>query len=183
MKKMWLVLVMIGICVIYFFSIQYRNEDRVTSSRKANIQRKFKAKKEQIINEGLKTPQSPVEINNEMMKAFYSRSSTKEDIESYVEITRMLYTEQLLSLNDASMQEEALLEEIENEEKAMYLLQSEIKAINTGQKDDETTIEVLYYTVKGDIIRIYTVKKEKDSWKIDGWENMEVSAEDDKTEE
>ncbi|PHV71187.1 hypothetical protein CS063_05705 [Sporanaerobium hydrogeniformans] len=194
MKKGLLILVMIALCGIYFVSMQNRGAKIVRKSQGISVEEKLKKAQEEIVGKDFSSPTDIIEMNNELMKIFYSSYSADEDISTYVETIRMLYTNELKVLNEKAEQEAELRRERAlHDSKPLVLLSSEIKEtqLKGNQNGDaskealntEGIVSVLHYTNKQDINRDYFIQKEDSEWKIAGWEDRVDNIEEKQVEE
>lgn len=177
MKKLLLTLVMVGICVIFFFSVRGRGKTVNTDSQTIRLEKELASCKEQLEQDYPETPKEVVEIYNKLMGLLYSSSMKDQYITTYVEIVRELYSKELLELNTQEAQEMGIkLSREEQIDSPLIIIGSEVQEVirvkeNDSIKEDDVQVEVTYYMNSGDINRTYHLIKEDDKWKINSWED------------
>lgn len=178
MRKMLLVLVMFGLCISYFLIVSQRNRNSIFNIRKTNIQKELEKYNDKLDQQYPDTPQELIEINNAVMKNFYSRDMKQEWIDLYVQTIRKLYSENLLGSNLEEEQKVFLLEEIQqkDDKEKMILLASEVEETTHLSEAYEAEVKVIHYTNKGDINRLYQVTNSSGEWKIDSWEDVKTES-------
>ena len=172
---------MIGLCIFYFVSVQKKTSTPITSLKKPNIEKQLESQQTQILDQYPKTPQALIEFHNELMRTYYRSQKNAQETELYVDTIRLLYSNELLQLNDRALQISGLLQEAETyKQTPIILLKSETKEIDFLEKEDKATMRVIHFTNKSDINRLYTLKKQDGLWKIDEWkDDNQAEAKDD----
>ncbi len=195
MKKVIIFFVLIALCGFYFISMQNRGRQITRGNRKESIQEKLVEAQDEIVSKDFNTPVELIEMNNKLMGLFYSSYRAEEDISKYIETIRMLYSERLRGIVEQAQQEATLRQEIAIYTKPLVIIKSEVKETHSvmekegGSSKEKTSgeesviVRVMHYTNKQDVERNYFVKKENNSWKIDGWEDSKKETKEDKTEE
>lgn len=175
MKKLLVILVMLLLCVGYFYAVRANNPRKKYAQREIQkIEQGIKEVKDNLTSAYPKTAEDVIEYHNKMMNYQYSRYMQEEYVKPAIETVRMLYSKELLELNSIESQEDALLKEIRaNKEQSVFILQS--KTISTRYDAEETTaiVKVVHSTNIKDMTREYVLIKEEESWKINGWSNVE----------
>lgn len=175
MKKLLVILIMLLLCVGYFYAVRANNPQKKYAQREIQkIEQGIKEVKEQLTSAYPKTAEEVIEYHNKIMNYQYSRYMQEEYVKPAVEIVRMLYSKEILGLNLVESQEESLLKEIQaNQQQSVFILQSKI--ISTRYDSEETTavVKVIHSTNIKDMTREYMLIKEDGNWKISGWNSVE----------
>lgn len=183
MKKGIVILIMILICSVYFFSVKRTVKD-IEKEGVMRIDRLLQKEKTKLETEYPQTVEQLLKINNELIKLEYSRDMMPELAPLAVEIARLMYSSELLMLNDAELQVELLVEELaRNLENELYVIGSEIQDISYKQDSELLTAAVLHYTTNGDVKRDYKLREEEGKWKIYNWEDSPLPRSENKVEE
>lgn len=177
MKKLVLIVIMIMICVFYFFASKNREQFDLSSKSRIeeeNIATQLNNMQELLNNNYPKSAKEVIEKNNELMNLFYKEAMQDEYIEQYIEVMRMLYSDELLELNSIEEQRAniELSRLVSTNELIMYgsNIENELKLKENGKVlDDTVIIEVTHYANVGDIKRSYTLVKQDNGWKIESW--------------
>lgn len=191
MRKAIAVLIMLGVCSIYFLAMKSQDVADVVDT--VAIQEKLKADMnerieriiEQIEAEYPATPKLLIEVSNEIMEVQYSEAwEPDNELEKQTLLAlRLLCSNRLLELNTYNKQIENLRTElIKNHTEGVYLNNSKIESINFLTPDD-AFVEVIYDTTKGTQKREYTLVKEEGLWKIYSWKDLGPVSEDQVVEE
>lgn len=170
---------MVGICVMFFFSVKNRGQMNSTVakiSETKDIAGRLGAIEEKLDENYPTSPEEVIAVNNDLMSILYKKEMTDDYVAQYVTEIRKIYSKGLLSASSSEAQGEAILKE-RAEQKAVptILISSEIEEVikvkaNGKVSDEVVQVEVMHYTNKGDIKRVYTLVKENDLWKIDRWD-------------
>ncbi|MDF2596169.1 MAG: hypothetical protein K0R69_2510 [Clostridia bacterium] len=178
MRKMLLVFIMFGLCISFFLIVSQRNGTSFFTTRKTDIQKEFEKHNETLDKQYPDTPQQLIEINNAVMKNFYSKDMEQQFIDSYVQTIRRLYSEELLTSNSEEDQKAFLLAELQQEDdkEKIILIASKIEETTHLSEAYEAEVKVIHYTNKGDINRLYRVTNNSGEWKIDAWEDLKTES-------
>ncbi len=181
MKKLGIAIFMMVIIGIYIFSIRNIGKDsndvkgNDESGVKLKISSELQKLDEKIREEYPDTPKEVVQIHNEFMSIGYGSKMTEDDITSYVDKIRDLYSEEFKKLNSVEAQKQHLIDEINSNEKDSFtIISSDIDDVTIINDNDETEIAevtVKHFTSQGELMRTYTLIKENEQWKICSWEN------------
>ncbi len=175
MKKVLVVLLMLLICLAYFYSVRTNSpQKKVAAREKEKIQKGLQQVTDELTNNYPKTAEMVVEYHNKIMNYQYSQYMQEELVRPAIEATRMLYTKELLELNAAEFQENALLQEIQsNKQRSLFILQSKIMSTRYNADETAAVVKVIHATNVKDMVREYMVVKEDGYWKISGWSSVE----------
>ena len=191
MRKALAVLIMIGICSIYFIAMRSKGVSVGTEKAEASLKTSIEMDKQikeitEKINENYpETPKLLMEVANEIMQVQYSKEWEPEsELENQTLLAlRLLYSKELLMLNSYEKQIENLrMELIKNHEDGIYLKETRIDSIKFISADN-AVIMVFNETNKGTQKREYTLVKEEDLWKIYSWKDLNQEGEDTYLEE
>lgn len=191
MRKAIAVLIMLGVCSIYFLAMKSQGVADVVDTvaiqeeLKADMNERIERIIEQIEAEYPATPKLLIEVSNEIMEVQYSEAwEPDNELEKQTLLAlRLLCSNRLLELNTYNKQIENLRTElIKNHRENVYLNKSTIESINFLTPDD-TFVEVVYDTTKGTQKREYTLVKEEGLWKIYSWKDLGPVSEDQVVEE
>ena len=175
MKKMLIIFIMIGLCIGFFFMVNNRKFETTDKSKKIDIEANLKEQNEKLDKNYPSEPKEIIEIHNQLMSYLYSQNMKDEYIELYVDTVRKLYDKELLDLNTKIDQKNFIIMDREkNKEKPMKLLGSKIEEVTINNAEAE--IKVIHYLDKGDLSRIYTLKRESGLWKILSWESAKENS-------
>lgn len=191
MRKAIAVLIMLGVCSIYFLAMKSQDVADVVDTvaieeeLKADMNERIERIIEQIEAEYPATPKLLIEVSNEIMEVQYSEAWEQDnELEKQTLLAlRLLCSNRLLELNTYNKQIENLRTElVKNHRENVYLNKSTIKSINFLTPDD-AFVEVVYDTTKGSQKREYTLVKEEGLWKIYSWKDLGPVSEDQVVEE
>ncbi|MDA3730021.1 hypothetical protein PBV87_00640 [Niameybacter massiliensis] len=191
MRKAIAVLIMLGVCSIYFLAMESQDVADVVDTvaiqeeLKADMNERIERIIEQIEAEYPATPKLLIEVSNEIMEVQYSEAwEPDNELEKQTLLAlRLLCSNRLLELNTYNKQIENLRTElIKNHTEGVYLNNSKIESINFLTPDD-AFVEVIYDTTKGTQKREYTLVKEEGLWKIYSWKDLGPVSEDQVVEE
>lgn len=191
MRKAIAVLIMLGVCSIYFLAMKSQGVADVVDTvaiqeeLKADMNERIERIIEQIEAEYPATPKLLIEVSNEIMEVQYSEAwEPDNELEKQTLLAlRLLCSNRLLELNTYNKQIENLRTElIKNHTEGVYLNNSKIESINFLTPDD-AFVEVIYDTTKGTQKREYTLVKEEGLWKIYSWKDLGPVSEDQVVEE
>lgn len=191
MRKAIAVLIMLGVCSIYFLAMKSQGVADVVDTvaiqeeLKADMNERIERIIEQIEAEYPATPKLLIEVSNEIMEVQYSEAwEPDNELEKQTLLAlRLLCSNRLLELNTYNKQIENLRTElIKNHRENVYLNKSTIESINFLTPDD-AFVEVVYDTTKGTQKREYTLVKEEGLWKIYSWKDLGPVSEDQVVEE
>ncbi|WP_053984919.1 hypothetical protein [Niameybacter massiliensis] len=191
MRKAIAVLIMLGVCSIYFLAMKSQDVADVVDTvaiqeeLKADMNERIERIIEQIEAEYPATPKLLIEVSNEIMEVQYSEAwEPDNELEKQTLLAlRLLCSNRLLELNTYNKQIENLRTElIKNHTEGVYLNNSKIESINFLTPDD-AFVEVIYDTTKGTQKREYTLVKEEGLWKIYSWKDLGPVSEDQVVEE
>ena len=185
MKKLGVVIFMVIVIGLYAMSIKNAGKDEKNSSTKeeTNIGQDISIRladlSKKIDEEYPSTPKEVIQMHNELMSIGYSSQISQEEISSYVEQIRKLYSEEFKELNPIEEQEEMLVNEIvHNSNDSLIIINSQTSDViiiqnNYEDEPDMAEVVVKHSTNQGDLIRKYTLIEETDRWKIHGWAKNE----------
>lgn len=191
MRKAIAILIMLGVCSIYFLAMKSQDVADVVDTvaiqeeLKADMNERIERIIEQIEAEYPATPKLLIEVSNEIMEVQYSEAwEPDNELEKQTLLAlRLLCSNRLLELNTYNKQIENLRTElIKNHTEGVYLNNSKIESINFLTPDD-AFVEVIYDTTKGTQKREYTLVKEEGLWKIYSWKDLGPVSEDQVVEE
>lgn len=182
MKKFFAVLLMIGICVGFYFSVK----DRIPEAIKINTQGESYTAKKLIEDENKaieeqypETPQQVMEAYNKLLKIGYGNKMSEEYVELYIDTVSKLYSSELLAMNSVDTLKTAFKAELADEENRVYIIDAKMlgvieKVTEEGKTPTEVTIQVNYYTKKSEFLRTYYLKNEQEQWKIYSWKDSNM---------
>lgn len=177
MRKFWIVLFMIVMCVAYFFYVREKATAPQETVVAIQVNEKFAEIKKQLESEYPSTPKEVMQVYNELMGYAYCSSMKDTYIDAYVDDLRLLYSKGILENNTKEQQVAALtLERIQKEDAPLIIISSTVEAVIKTQvgdtiSDTSAQVEVKHFTNQGNFTRTYTLVKEDGKWKIDKWQN------------
>lgn len=183
MKKLGVGLFMMVIIIIYIVSIKNIGKDDSNNNNYAsgnvtqNISARLSELEDSIEKEYPDTPKKVLELHNEFMAVAYSSQMSKEDVPSYVEKIRGLYSQELNDLNSKDTQQQSMMQELDDNSKESFIILSsqigDVTVINNSNEGEMAEVMVKHSTNQGELIRMYKLIKENEQWKIYSWENEE----------
>lgn len=183
MRKGILIVIMIGICIVYFFSFKIRNEVLRQSSNSINIEEKLASYESQLLDAYPTAAQEVVRMYGDIIAIYYRGQMKEVYIEKYVDVVRMFYSQEINTLNTRQEQIEQLkLELMAAKDNPIILLKTEILETHHVNEDSDTIVKVKHFTNKNDIERSYYLKKQNGKWKITSWEDKKTDKETNKVE-
>lgn len=180
MRKALAMLIMISVCSIYFIAMKNKGIDQVSTPNMdvikvyEELNQQASELTTQIENEYPQTPKLVIEAANELMKLQYSKEGVLESKVANQTLLglRLLYSKELLALNDYETQlKELELELSNNHQKDFYLKEARIESIQF-ENVDYALVNVFNETNKGMQQRKYTLIKEEGLWKIYSWTDL-----------
>ena len=184
MKKLCVSLFMMVIIGVYIVSMKNVGKDTndMSGNKDVNISQNTSARLKEL-GEKIKqdypdAPKAVIQMHNEFMGIGYSSQMSKEDIPSYIEKIRPLYSEELKELNSVEVQTAEFIAEIDkNLEDSFIIISSQIGDVTIIKDSDEEEPKIAEVMVKhssnqGDLVRTYRLVKENEQWKINSWENL-----------
>lgn len=186
MRKGFAILIMLLVCSVYVISI--KQDPKGSNEKKGSVDLNKQISKLEILNAEIQqnypsTPKAVIEANNRIMSYHFSKDMTPEEVGIAVDTLRLLYSKELLELNDRQQQIDQLTLEILNTQlEEAYLEESTIDTIEFVD-DYLTIVEVSYHLSSGKNLRTYYVIRENGQWKIHSWEDSVSMSQDTDTEE
>lgn len=182
MKKFFAVLVMIGICVGFFFSVRDRIPEAIeinTEGRAYTSRKLIEAENKKIAENYPATPQQLIESYNKLLKVGYGNNMSEEYVDLYIDTVSQLYSSELLEMNSVESLKETFKAELEDQENAVHIIEAKTlgvieKAKADGGEATEVSLQVNYYTTSAEFLRTYYLKKEQDKWKIYSWKDGQM---------
>ncbi|WZL82228.1 hypothetical protein QBE53_03710 [Vallitaleaceae bacterium 9-2] len=176
-----LILVLVIGGIVYYYGLQGRENQDNESSGILTDERILELSQSttelaNFISSVKETPEQVVRTNSIIRKMTYSGEYNEAEVESLVNMQRMLFQEELLEHNPKEFHHIMIRSELEQWEKA------ELKIIGSEylpakyQSDDTAIVKVIFYTndPNRDIYAQYVlVKNALDQWEIKGWMGAE----------
>lgn len=166
MRKFILIVLMIAMCTSYFIYVK-----KTPDAGEMKVAERIERNKDSIESSYPSTANKVIEEHNELMSILYSHKMNMQCVDAYIEAIRMLYSDELLTLNSVEEQKAGIIAEVNNtEEENTIITTSEIKQVLVDKENKNIAqIEVIHYTNKGVVNRTYEVVNEKSMWKINNW--------------
>ncbi|MGL4363021.1 MAG: DUF6715 family protein [Cellulosilyticaceae bacterium] len=183
MRKVFAILLMILICTVYMLSIRKDvTKDEIVQEKMldeqeiviATIEERLENVKKTLNTEYPSTPKELMTTFNEVMQCQYNKEIEIDKLEDTVNLTRMMYSEELISLNEYERQYSTIVQEItENNKSGLFITGSRIVSIEF-KLENMAYIIVVYETTKGELARGYDIIKENAQWKIHDWKDLMI---------
>ena len=177
MKKIFLIVVIISLClVVYGMTLERKVNDEALSIEIRNILEL------DLENEYPDNPYDVIQINSMITKVYYLFETKDEVLEEIIEKQRLLYSQELLDANPQKVQFERVKKEIEDyadRERVIisWEIVENIDEIEYYYEDNKQlcNINVVYYIMENEESSInvhheYILIKEDDNWSVLGWE-------------
>lgn len=178
-----LILIILGILLFVTFSNK-TSQDRFDKSLLSNADRLLVNLQEDYadtinkLSDLQKAPEQVLELNNVIMQKLYSGDVDDEEIELLVKFQRMLYDDELIANNPFETHLEKIKEEIkEYNDNGTRIIGYDTQKNDDNNTDDMFFIKVVYHInnvgPKGEIYEEYLLVRDKELWKIKGWQKTE----------
>lgn len=185
MRKAIALVVMIVVCSIYFVAMNHAGEEKQVATTDNTLVENIKVQDVRLedirdtiqeIEEAYpSTPKALIEMHNDIMGLQYGENVISELTEETMKALRMLYSKELISLNDSNRQLELLAAELKhNKEVGIYLVGSTIESI-AFPTPDTALIEIMHEMTRESQKRQYTLIKQEGLWKIHSWKDLALS--------
>lgn len=176
MKKMLLILFMLGLCAAFYFMVSNDKLDLNPQNKKVDVLKQLEEHNKELDNAYPSTPKALIELNNKLMSYLYSTKIQESQIDLYIDTVRRLYDQELLELNTKEDQKNAItVEMLKSTEENTKFLGSKIEDV-TLLGDTEAEVKVTHYRNKENVTRIYKLTHVSGVWKIISWENLKADS-------
>lgn len=165
-----------GIFLVYFNSLGNKSSTPRTDKQKTEIEQLCTY---DMLGNYPKTPRDVVKLHSRYFKAFYGEKLSDDELYELNQQVRYLYSDDLITLNDETINLQSLKNSIARMEEQKYKYKSyelpEASQIKTYTQDGvymatmEVKITIDMEDSIGYLYMQYVLVKENDKWKIQAW--------------
>lgn len=180
MRKIVALFIMIS--AVTFYIVHMVNvgttEHTAVIKKEKSIEKQLKEYEEKLEKNYPSEPIEVIAVYNKLLELAYKNPIKEREIEKYVDISRLMYSEPFKKLNPVEIQKKHLKEDLAyNQKNKLDLVTSSIGTVYVLEKNaqgkSEALVTVHHVMNASQVERQYMLIKEEDKWKINGWESKE----------
>lgn len=178
MRKIIAVLLMAGVIGVYIIRMMTAGQSDTNETNQSKVMQQLEACEEMLKTQYPENPADLIAQYNALLEIGYNNTLKDQEIDKYVEVTRMFYSEAFKELNPIEKQKEAFIKDLDsNKKNGIKLVTSTVGPIYilTDKKGEETeaTVTVEHAMNVSGTTREYIFVKQDNQWKINGWKSKE----------